>query len=206
MLNIAVRPLYEQRGRVRLAILGIRTEPAGDVEGVHVFVKLDEGQSYALGKVAIDGPSPIDPATLLKTGDFKTGDVANFDRVNDGMDKIRKALRRAGYLEAKLTSERAIDDAKKTVDVALRIDPGAQYTTGKLTVVGLDLNGEAEIETDLDDEGRQDVQPRVSRLLPAAHQRAGALRRPRRHEGGDEDRREDSRCGRHPDIQGGRPR
>ena len=45
----------------------------------------------------------------------------------------------------KVTSERSIDDAKKTVDVAVHIEPGAQYTMGKLTIVGLDLNGEAEI-------------------------------------------------------------
>ena len=71
--------------------------------------------------------------------------MANFDRVNDGLEKIRKAVRRAGYLDVKVTSERSIDDAKKTVDVAVHIEPGAQYTMGKLTIVGLDLNGEAEI-------------------------------------------------------------
>ena len=54
-------------------------------------------------------------------------------------------MRRAGYLDAKVTSDRGIDDAKKTVDVAVQIDAGPQYTTGKLTIVGLDLNGEAEI-------------------------------------------------------------
>ena len=37
-------------------------------------------------------------AVLIKAGDFKTGDVANFDRVNEGLERIRKAVRRAGYL------------------------------------------------------------------------------------------------------------
>jgi outer membrane protein assembly factor BamA len=145
LLNNSVRPVYEQRGRVRVAFPEIRTEPASDVEGVNVFVKVDEGQSYELGKVAIAGPSPVDPAILIKAGDFKTGDVANFDRVNDGLEKIRKAVRRAGYLDVKVTSERSIDDAKKSVNVAVHIAPGAQYTMGKLTIVGLDLIGEPEI-------------------------------------------------------------
>lgn len=145
LLNHAVRPIYEQRGRVRVAFPEVRAEPVNDVEGVHVFVKVDEGQSYELGKVAIAGPSPVDPAVLIKAGDFKTGDVANFDRVNEGLEKIRKAVRRAGYLDAKVKSERSIDDAKKAVDVAVTVDAGAQYTMGKLTITGLDLNGEAEI-------------------------------------------------------------
>ena len=145
MLNNSVRPVYEQRGRVRVAFPEVRAEPVSDVEGVHVFVKVDEGQSYELGKVSIAGPSPVDAATLIKAGDFKTGDVANFDRVNEGIEKIRKAVRHAGYLDVKVTSERAIHDEKKAVDVAVHIDSGAQYHMGKLTLVGLDLNGEAEI-------------------------------------------------------------
>ncbi len=145
VLNNAVRPLYEQRGRVRVAFPEIRAEPVEDVAGVHVFVKVDEGQSYELGKVTIAGQSPVDAAVLIKTGDFKTGDVANFDRVNDGIEKIRKAVRHAGYLDVKVAPERKINDEKKTVDVAVRIEPGAQYLMGKLTIAGLDLNGEAEI-------------------------------------------------------------
>ena len=145
LLDNAVRPVYEQRGRVRVTFTEVRAEPVKDVEGVHVFVKVDEGQSYQLGKVAIAGPSPVDAGALIKAGDFKTGDVANFDRVNEGLEKIRLAVRRAGYLDVKVTSERHIDDAKKAIDVAVHIEPGAQYTMGKLNIVGLDLHGEAEI-------------------------------------------------------------
>ena len=145
LLDLTVRRVYEQRGRVRVAFTEVRAEPVSDVEGVHVFVRIDEGQSYELGQVSIAGPSPVDPAALVKAGDFKTGDVANFDRVNDGLEKMRLALRRAGYLDAKVTPERRIDDAKKAVDVAVHIEPGPQYTMGKLAIAGLDLNGEAEI-------------------------------------------------------------
>ena len=84
LLNGSVRPVYEKRGRVRVSFPKIRTEPAKDVQGLNVFVTVDEGQSYELGKVAIEGPSPIQPEELLKAGDFKPGDVANIDRVTEG--------------------------------------------------------------------------------------------------------------------------
>jgi outer membrane protein assembly factor BamA len=145
ILNSAVRPVYEQRGRVRVAFPEVRAEPEKDVSGVHVFVTIDEGVSYELGKVEIAAPTPVDPASLLKTGDFKTGDVANMDKVAEGLEKIRKAVRHAGYLDVKVTQTRKIDDQKKAVDVVVHIDAGAQYTMGKLTLVGLDLDGEAEI-------------------------------------------------------------
>jgi outer membrane protein insertion porin family len=145
ILNTAVRRVYEQRGRVRVTFPEIRTEAEKDVEGVHVYVTVDEGISYDLGKVEIAGQTPVDPAALLKAGDFKTGDVANMDKVAEGLEKIRLAVRHAGYLDAKVTSDRKIDDEKKTVGVLVHVDPGTQYTMGKLKIVGLDLDGEAEI-------------------------------------------------------------
>jgi outer membrane protein insertion porin family len=145
ILDHSIRAVYEQRGRVRVKFTELRAEPVKDVEGVAVFVKLEEGASYELGKVTIGGPSPVDPASLIKTADIKTGDVANFDKVNEGLERMRLAVRRAGYLFAKATPVRKIDDEKKTVDVEVRIEPGAQYSMGKLTLKGLDLNSEAEI-------------------------------------------------------------
>jgi len=145
ILDNAVRRVYEQRGRLRVAYSEIRTEPSKEPEGVNVFVTIDEGVSYDLGKVEIAGATPVAPAALLKAGDFKTGDIANMDKVAEGLEKIRAAVRHAGYLDTKVTSDRKLDDEKKTVDIVVHIDPGAQYTMGKLTLVGLDLDGEAEI-------------------------------------------------------------
>jgi outer membrane protein insertion porin family len=145
ILDHSIRAVYEQRGRIGVKFTEVRAEPVKDVEGVAVFVKIDEGPSYELGKVSIAGPTPVEPASLLKIGDFKTGDVANFDKVNEGIERIRLAVRRAGYLQAKVTPKRKIDDQKKAVDVDISIEPGAQYTMGKLTIVGLDLNAEAEM-------------------------------------------------------------
>jgi outer membrane protein insertion porin family len=109
------------------------------------MVTVDEAQSYELGKVVIEGPSPLEPSVLLKAGDFKTGDVANLDRVSQGLERIRLAMRHAGYLEAKVTMDRKLDNDKKAVDVAVHIEAGPQFTMGKLNIVGLDLNGEFEI-------------------------------------------------------------
>jgi outer membrane protein assembly factor BamA len=145
ILNTAVRRVYEQRGRVRVSFPEIRTEPMKEPEGLHVFVKMDEGVSYDLGKVEVAGPTPVDPAALVKAGDFKTGDVANMDKVAEGLEKIRLAVRHQGYLDAKVTSDRKIDDEKKAVNVVVHVDAGPQYTMGKLTLVGLDLDGEAEV-------------------------------------------------------------
>ena len=145
ILIASIRPVYEARGRVRVSFPQLRTEPVKDVQGLHVFVTVDEGPVYDLGKITIEGPSPVNPDELLKAGDFKSGDIANLGRVAEGLDRIRKAVRHAGYLSAKVTSERQIDDGNQRVAVAIHVDAGPRFTMGKLNLTGLDLDGEVEI-------------------------------------------------------------
>jgi outer membrane protein insertion porin family len=146
VLNNSLRPLYEARGRVKLAFPEIRTEPAKDVEGLTVTVDVSEGDSYTLGKVAIADQTPISTAELLKAGDFKTGDVANMQLVDAGIERIHKAMRRGGYIQSQVMMTRRIDEGHKAIDVLVHVDAGPQYMMGKLTLDGLDLEGEAEIK------------------------------------------------------------
>ena len=145
VLNASVRPVYEARGLMRVAFPSIKTEPNKDVSGLNVTVTVDEGETYKLGKVTIEEPTPLKPEELLSAGDFKTGELANFDKVNDGLDRIKKTLRHAGYMHAQITPRRTMDDDKRIVSLTLWIDAGTEYTMRKLTIVGLDLEGEAEI-------------------------------------------------------------
>jgi outer membrane protein insertion porin family len=144
-LNASVRAIYEARGRVRVSFPTIKTESNKDVTGLNVTITVDEGEVYNLGKVNIDGPTPLKPEELLHEGDFKGGDVANFDKVNDGIDRMKKALKHAGYMNADVTMRRAINDDKRIVDLTLWVEAGTQFTMRKLTIVGLDLEAEAEI-------------------------------------------------------------
>ena len=146
MLNNAVKPLYENRGRLHVSFPEIVTEPAKDVTGLTVTVTVNEGDSYTLGKVSIVDETPVSQNQLLKDGDFKPGDVANMELVNAGLERIHTTLRRAGYIQSRVMLTRHLDEGHKAVDIAVHVDAGPQYIMGKLSLVGLDLEGEAEIK------------------------------------------------------------
>lgn len=146
ILAQAIRPLYEDKGFVRVAFPELRIKPVEDVKGVKVFVTVSEGVSYELGKVTIDGPTPVAAAELVKAAELKAGDVNVRAHVNEGVERIKKAVRRAGYLDAQVFSDRKIDDGKHVVNVAVRVDAGPLYHMGKLDITGLDLSGEAEMK------------------------------------------------------------
>jgi hypothetical protein len=145
LLNTTIRPLYDARGRVAIAFTKIVVEKADDVDGVVVDVTVDEGAEYKLGEVKIVGNYAGKSAELLKIGKFKSGEVANFDEITAGVERLKKPVHRQGYMQAATTVERSVNDKTKTVDIAIRIDPGPQFTMGKLTIEGLDLNATAAV-------------------------------------------------------------
>ena len=142
-LNASVRPLYDARGRVRVAFTKIAVEKAKDVQGVAVKVTVDEGGTYNLGIVQIEGAPHFTRTGLFKTAKFKPGGLADFDEIGKSVDRIKKMLAHQGYVRNDVRIERQIDDAKKIVNLVLHIDEGPQFLFGKLYIQGLDLNGEA---------------------------------------------------------------
>ena len=145
LLDAAVRPLYDARGRIRVSFPKVTVQNAQDVQGLAVKVTVDEGVTYNLGSVRIEGAAGLKPEDLLKTGKFQTGDLANFDDVGKGVDRMKKMMKHQGYLRNDVEIVRKIDDDKKTVDLVLRVKEGPQFLFGTLNISGLDLNGEAAI-------------------------------------------------------------
>ena len=137
ILDLSIRPLYEARGRIRVAFPSIQTERAKDVNGIAVNVQVQEGESYNLGDVRIEGVPSAEQ--FLKAAAFHKGDIANFDEIKAGIGRIEQALKRNGYLHVKTRTERHIDDTRKIVDLTIPVEPGPQFVFGKLNVQGLDI-------------------------------------------------------------------
>lgn len=146
ILSVSVRKAYDARGRLRAKFPSLRTEPVTAAIGVRVVVTVEEGEVYQFGGISITGESTLPTATLLKAAGCKSGETASYDRLEEGLDRIRQLLRRGGYLQPSVTTTRTIDDAKKTVDIAIAVAQGALYVMGKLDIAGLDLNATAEIQ------------------------------------------------------------
>jgi outer membrane protein insertion porin family len=150
VLDVSVRPLYEAAGRLRAEWAKIDVVPAKDVKGLAVTVHVKEGDEFKLRNVEIAKPDAedkeaIDEKVLLKEAKFETGEVANFNKVKQAVERMEQFLRRRGFIEVKSTTARTIDDKEKAVDLKLSLDPGPQFTFGKLTIQGLDIETEPHI-------------------------------------------------------------
>ena len=138
VLDTQVRPLYDARGRVRVAFTEIRTEPEKDVKGLAIAVKVDEGASYLFGAVQVTGAN-VPRSEWEKAASLKAGDVFNQNAVDAVVARIEQRLKREGLLHVQSQVERRIDDPAKKVDLIIHVTPGPQYTFGALTIEGLDI-------------------------------------------------------------------
>jgi len=144
-LEASIRPLYEARGRLRVSFPRITSERApGDVRGLKITVEVNEGQTYELGDVKVEGAGTLDQE-LLRAAALKIGDLANFQEVSAAIERVNARMRRDGYLKVATRAERRLNDEHRKVDLVLVVEPGPQYSFGALRIEGLDLHGEHEI-------------------------------------------------------------
>jgi len=142
VLDSAIRPMYEERGLIRVAFTEITAKKAETNDGVVVTVRVDEGPEYKLGTVALTGVPAAEVEQISKSDDWHKGETVNFTNVEASLEKIRQRQRAQGYLRAQTTVAREIHDQDHTVNLTVNVDRGPQFTLGKLTIHGLDLIGE----------------------------------------------------------------
>ena len=145
LLESQIVPLYEAKGHMHVTFPKMTTKPAADVTGIDVTVTIDEGTEYKLTRVAVRGTNPEEGARLLKNAKLPQLTIANFDEVIQAAKRVEGSLRKQGFLDARVTTDKSINEAEKSVAFFIVVDAGPAYTFGKLTVNGLGLDGEAAI-------------------------------------------------------------
>lgn len=147
LLDASIRPLYEARGKLRVAFPKIVAEPSKQTEvvGVSVTVTVDEGAPYKLGAVRFTGAAAQKAKELEDLVKWREDETVNFDEIKRGLDHIVMRYRSRGYLHAAARADRTIDDQEHIVDLAVNVDTGPEFKYGKLEIRGLDVISEPAI-------------------------------------------------------------
>lgn len=142
LLDSNIRPMFEALGRLEVRFGPLRTDESKEATGVEVTVPVQDGDAFQFGRVSFAGNTKVSSIELSRLVKLEEGALANFNLVNKAVADVERRYGRDGYMHAKATVERKVDDKKKTVDLLLRVSEGDRYTMRTLTIQGLDLNGE----------------------------------------------------------------
>jgi outer membrane protein assembly factor BamA len=72
--------------------------------------------------------------------------MANFSEIGEGIERIKKRVRRQGFMRTEIAVTRIPDDAKKSVDLIVQVTQGPRFVFGELKLEGLDIHGEAAVK------------------------------------------------------------
>jgi outer membrane protein assembly factor BamA len=144
LLDTAIRPLYEARGYLGVQFPKIITKPKPEVQGLDVVIQVVEGKPYRYGQITAIGTG-IESKEVFAIAGLRPDEISNFDSVNAVPKRLVDRMQRDGYMRAKASYDRKIDDNNRLVHLQFKTEPGPIYTFNKLVIQGLDLHGEPAI-------------------------------------------------------------
>ncbi|MBI1746538.1 MAG: outer membrane protein assembly factor BamA [Acidobacteria bacterium] len=142
-----VRKIYQEHGYVKLIIgtpkAEVKDGPRGIVplfrktkEQFFIEVPLVEGDQYTLGELHIKDSTVFKEEVLLPLFGMKKGDVINFTKVRDALEKFRSYYGALGYINWSYLPEQNIDDSKKTVDITFTFQEDKQFNINRIEFAG----------------------------------------------------------------------
>lgn len=133
-------PLYYERGYLRAAFLEPKVKPfksAECEEGVAVTLPVEEGAAYVWEGAEWTGNTALSAQELDAALGMRRNDVAGGPKIEKGVNVVRKAYSRKGYLTLEFKSAPAYDDANRRVTFRFGVNEGPQYRMGQLFIEGL---------------------------------------------------------------------
>ena len=115
------------------------TEPDPETKGLLVTVHVEQGDEYNFGSFDYPQNAPLKPEDIAALIKAKEGEIANMNRVREGLSAVEDSLKRNGYMKAIARHQQTLNTEQKTVDVAILVEPGGLYKMDKLTIRGLDV-------------------------------------------------------------------
>ena len=140
-VDLNLRRTYEDHGMYKVRFPSITSAKAGD-RTVNVTVAIDEGPQYTLGDVHITG-ADLPEKEMLKAANFKTGKVANWTEIQNGIWAMEKPVKRTGHYDAAVIPERVFDDQRHVLNLNLTVKKGPLYSLGTMTITGLSPDQQA---------------------------------------------------------------
>ena len=134
-------PLYHQRGYLRAAFEPAKATliaPDGKGPSFDVVVKyaVNEGDQYSLSSINWSGNQAISATELGKAFGMAPHDVANTQKIEDGLHAAAKIYGSQGYINARVQPTLNFDENAKLVAYSLAVSEGVQFRMGNVSFNG----------------------------------------------------------------------
>jgi outer membrane protein assembly factor BamA len=145
ILDGAIKPVYAAKGYAAVSFPKVEVEPSKTNAGVIVKVEIKDGPLFKFGNVRFRGKG-LEEDEVRSAITFKPGQTFNAEQMDNFRLELMQRMKRRGLLDANITNETQVDDAKKAVNVTYIVLAGEPYNFAKLDIQGLDITSQPVIE------------------------------------------------------------
>lgn len=135
-------PIYKRRGYLRAQFEKPQPKVVGggpdkSTQEIAVVLPVKEGSEYYWEKADWNGNKQIPKEDLDRLLGMKARDLANQDKIDAGVDAVKRAYDTKGYIDASIQPKMTFDDDAKLVSYDVALDEGIQYHLGHVHFSGL---------------------------------------------------------------------
>ncbi|MBK9242220.1 MAG: hypothetical protein IPL75_18670 [Acidobacteria bacterium] len=129
--------VYHKRGHWAAVVGAPEASFDSSCGGVVVSLAFDEGSVYQWDGADWNGNSRLPADQLIPLLPFRSGDVADSTKLDDGIRRVRDLYGTVGHLAAAVTYVAHVTPSTQRVRFAMEVAEGPQFRMGTLTVTGL---------------------------------------------------------------------
>ncbi len=133
-------PIYRRHGFLKAAF----RDPQAELEssgkcknGVKLTLTIDEGIAYNWERSEWSNNQVLGQSELSNLLGMKTGELANGEKLDEGLKSVAKAYGRRGYITVRFKPSPEFDDANKNVTFKFAVEEGPQFKMGELTLISI---------------------------------------------------------------------
>lgn len=131
-----IADLYFNQGYIRVKVRKPVISLVDDRSHMLILIVIDEGEQFRVGKVDVVGDLIDSKEELLKHLPLNSGEVFSRELLRKGVGKITDLYADKGYAYANVSPLSRVDDATKTVDLALEVEQGPQVSVERINISG----------------------------------------------------------------------
>ena len=105
-------------------------------EGIQIFIRIQEGDQYRVGKVELGGDMVEEPEKLLQSINLTSGQILRGNRLRDDITNLTDKYANRGFAFVKVEPVTKVDDQAKKVDVAYVITRGPPVYFNRIVIAG----------------------------------------------------------------------
>jgi outer membrane protein insertion porin family len=105
-------------------------------DGLEIVVRVEEGQQYRVGKVAVGGDLIVDGKDILKQVQLTSGQIFRGSRLREDIQKITDMYSNKGFAFVQVDPLTTVNPGERNVDVALVITRGPPVYFNRILIAG----------------------------------------------------------------------